>query len=157
MCFRSCATVAAAATWPDGVAPMSLMTYTDAFPWAEAVRAEMIAGHMPPWHAQEGAVRFKNAPTITAAEIDKILVWVSGGNPQGNPQNVPRTVALRRDWPAGKPDLVLQLPEAVLWRQTNPRSRRSSRSQPGPPSRSGSVQPTCCPARRRSCAMRPFR
>jgi len=98
----------------DGVAPMSLMTYADAFPWGEAVRAEMIAGHMPPWHAQEGAVRFRNAPTITAAEIDKILVWVSGGNPQGNPQNVPPTVALYRDWPIGKPDLVLPLSEAAL-------------------------------------------
>src|SRR6266513_2433508 len=59
----------------DGVAPMSLMTYKDAYPWAEAIRAEIIAGHMPPWHTHEGAVRFKNAPTVVAAELDKILVW----------------------------------------------------------------------------------
>jgi len=103
----------------DGVAPMSLMTYADAFPWGEAVRAEMIAGHMPPWHAQEGAVGFRNGPTITAAEIDKILVWVSGGNPQGNPQNVPPPVALYRDWPMGKPDLVLPLSEAALAADTS--------------------------------------
>jgi hypothetical protein len=99
---------------PDGVAPMSLMTYKDAYPWGESVRAEIIAGHMPPWHAREGALRFKNAPTITAAEIDKILVWVSGGYPQGNLQNVPPPVALHREWPGGRPDLVLQLPEATL-------------------------------------------
>jgi hypothetical protein len=99
---------------PDGVAPMSLMTYKDAYPWGESMRAEIIAGHMPPWHARDGAVRFKNAPTITAAEIDKILVWVSGGNPQGNLQNVPPPVALHHEWPIGKPDLVLQLPEATL-------------------------------------------
>ena len=103
----------------DGVAPMSLMTYADAFPWGEAVRAEMIAGHMPPWHAEDGLVRFKNAPAITAAEIDKILVWVSGGNPQGNPENVPPPVALHHDWPMGKPDLVLQLPEAALAADTS--------------------------------------
>jgi hypothetical protein len=132
----------------EGVAPMSLMTYAEAFPWAEAVRAEIIAGHMPPWHAQEGSVRFKNAPTITAAEIDKILVWVSGGNPQGNPQNNPAPVALRRDWPAGTPDLVLQLPEAALaadksevtqeftiaTRTTEPRWIRSADLLPGTPS-----------------------
>src|SRR5687767_15471593 len=46
----------------EGIAPMSLMTYMDAFPWGEAVRAEVIAGHMPPWHAEDGVVRFKNAP-----------------------------------------------------------------------------------------------
>ena len=34
-----------------GVAPMSLTTYDDAFPWAESIRAELIAGHMPPWNA----------------------------------------------------------------------------------------------------------
>ena len=107
----------------DGVAPMSLMTYADAYPWGEAVRAEMIAGHMPPWHAQDGLVRFRNAPAITAADIDKILVWVSGGNPQGNPQNIPPPVELRRDWPAGKPDLGLQLPEAVLGPDTSELTR----------------------------------
>ena len=34
-----------------GVAPMSLMTYEEAFPWAESIRAELIANHMPPWQA----------------------------------------------------------------------------------------------------------
>jgi len=99
---------------PGGVAPMSLMTYKDAYPWGESVRAEIIAGHMPPWHALDGAVRFKNAPTITAAEVDKILVWVSGGNPEGNPQNVPPPVAPHHEWPGGKPDLILQLPETTI-------------------------------------------
>jgi hypothetical protein len=104
----------------DGVAPMSLMTYTDAFPWGESLRVEMIAGHMPPWHAQEGVVRFKNAPTITAADIDKILTWASGGNPEGNPQNVPPPVSVRRDWPLGKPDLVLPLsPEVIVPAETS--------------------------------------
>jgi hypothetical protein len=99
---------------PDGVAPMSLMTYKDAYPWGESMRAEIIAGHMPPWHAREGAVRFKNAPAITAGEIDKILIWATGGNPEGDPQNAPPPVAPRHEWPMGKPDLVLQLPEATL-------------------------------------------
>src|ERR1043165_6173463 len=71
---------------PDGVAPMSLMTYKEAFPWAESLRAELIAGHMPPWNAQGGATRFKNAPTITATEIDKLLTWATGRTPEGDPQ-----------------------------------------------------------------------
>jgi hypothetical protein len=37
-----------------GVAPMSLMTYDDAFPWGESIRAELIAAHMPPWNADGG-------------------------------------------------------------------------------------------------------
>jgi hypothetical protein len=104
---------------PGGVAPMSLMTYQEAFPWGESVRAEVIAKHMPPWHAEEEAVRFKNQPTITPAEIDKILVWVSGSYPQGNLQNMPPRVALQNDWPMGKPDLVLPLNEITLDPDTN--------------------------------------
>ncbi|HVH28576.1 MAG TPA: hypothetical protein VM818_17550 [Vicinamibacterales bacterium] len=99
---------------PGGVAPMSLMTYGDAFPWGESIRAEIIAGHMPPWHAEPGPVRFRNAPTLTAAEMDRMLVWVSGGSPQGNPQNVPPPVLLHHDWPMGRPDLVLPLPEVTM-------------------------------------------
>src|SRR5262249_51847581 len=34
---------------PGGVAPMSLLTYDAARPWAESIRLELTAGHMPPW------------------------------------------------------------------------------------------------------------
>src|SRR5689334_13820456 len=33
-----------------GIAPMSLLTYDDARPWAESIREELIAERMPPWH-----------------------------------------------------------------------------------------------------------
>lgn len=98
---------------PDGVAPMSLMTYRDAFPWGESLRSEIMAGHMPPWHARDGVGSFKNAPTMTAAELDKILTWASGGVPQGNPQHMLPPVALQHDWPLGKPDLMLPLSPVV--------------------------------------------
>lgn len=108
---------------PGGVAPMSLMTYGDAFPWGESIRAEIIAGHMPPWHAEAGAIRFRNAPTLTAADMDKMLVWVSGGSPQGNAQNVPPPVALHHDWPMGRPDLVFPLPDATIPPETSEATR----------------------------------
>src|SRR5439155_10763220 len=83
-------------------------------------RAELIAGHMPPWSAQDGIGTFRNAPTITAPEINTILTWASGGNPEGNPLNAPPEIALERDWPLGLPDLVLQLPsEATLAADTS--------------------------------------
>jgi hypothetical protein len=108
----------------DGVAPMSLMTYKDAFPWGESLRVEMIAGHMPPWHAQDGVLRFKNAPAVTAAEIDKILTWATGGNPEGDLQKVPASVTVQRDWPLGQPDLVLAIsPEVTLAADTSETTR----------------------------------
>jgi hypothetical protein len=93
-----------------GVAPMSLMTYELAFPWAESIRAELIASHMPPWNADEGVGAFKHARRLTPKEIDVILTWATGGNPKGQlDQKVP-DVPLRNDWTIGKPDLALPLP-----------------------------------------------
>jgi hypothetical protein len=93
-----------------GVAPMSLMTYEEAFPWAESIRAELIASHMPPWNAQAGFGQFKHAQLLTAKEVDVVLTWATGGNPRGRlDQQLPK-VTLKNDWPLGAPDAKLALP-----------------------------------------------
>jgi hypothetical protein len=93
-----------------GVAPMSLTTYKDAFPWAESIRAELIAGHMPPWNADEGFGDLKHARTLSAKELDVFLTWATGGNPQGNLDQTLPAVTLKNDWAMGAPDLALKLP-----------------------------------------------
>jgi hypothetical protein len=35
----------------NDIAPMSLMTYKDARPWARAIREAVVQRKMPPWHA----------------------------------------------------------------------------------------------------------
>jgi mono/diheme cytochrome c family protein len=97
---------------PGGVAPMSLMTYDDAFPWAESIRAELVAAHMPPWNADEGYGELKRAHTLTPKELDVILTWATGGNPRGSLDQVLPKVELKNEWKLGAPDLVLKLPEA---------------------------------------------
>jgi hypothetical protein len=94
-----------------GVAPMSLMTYEEAFPWAESIRAELIASHMPPWNAEDGFGAFKHAMRLTPKELDVVLTWATGGNPRGQlDQQVPK-VALKNDWIIGLPDVKIVLPE----------------------------------------------
>ena len=95
---------------PGGVAPMSLMTYDDAFPWAESIRAELVAAHMPPWNAEEGYGELKRAHTLTPKELDVILTWATGGNPRGSLDQTLPAVTLNNDWKLGAPDLPLTLP-----------------------------------------------
>ena len=95
-----------------GVAPMSLMTYEEAFPWAESIRAELIASHMPPWHADEAFGELKQAHTLSPQELDVILTWASGGNPRGALDQKLPPVALKNDWTMGAPDLTLPLPSS---------------------------------------------
>lgn len=53
---------------PDGVAPMSLVTYEDVRPWARAIKQRTglgpKAGVMPPWYVEKniGIQRYKNDP-----------------------------------------------------------------------------------------------
>ena len=35
---------------PDSMAPMSLLTYAEARPWARAIKARVAAREMPPWY-----------------------------------------------------------------------------------------------------------
>ncbi len=97
-----------------GVAPMSLMTYEEAFPWAESIRAELIASHMPPWNAQDGFGQFKHAQLLTAKELDVVLTWATGGNPRGRlDQQLPK-VELKNAWTLGTPDAALPLPQVAV-------------------------------------------
>jgi mono/diheme cytochrome c family protein len=97
----------------NGVAPMSLTTYKDAYPWAESIRAELVAGHMPPWNADEGYGDLKHARTLTARELDVVLTWATGGNPQGDVEQQLPMVALKNEWAMGTPDLALQMPADI--------------------------------------------
>ena len=89
---------------------MSLMTYDDAFPWAESIRAELVAAHMPPWNADEGYGEIKRAHTLTPKELDVILTWATGGNPRGSLDQKLPEVELKNEWKLGAPDLALKLP-----------------------------------------------
>src|SRR5438270_523305 len=93
-----------------GVAPMSLMTYDEAFPWAESIRAELVAAHMPPWFAEGGFGEFKQAHTLSPRELDVILTWATGGNPRGQIGQTLPAVSLQNEWAMGKPDLALPIP-----------------------------------------------
>jgi hypothetical protein len=95
---------------PGGIAPMSLMTYDDAFPWAESIRAELVAAHMPPWNADEGYGEIKRAHTLSPKELDVILTWATGGNPRGSLDQKLPEITLQNAWKMGAPDLALKLP-----------------------------------------------
>ena len=95
-----------------GAAPMSLLTYQDAVPWAVAIRDELMAAHMPPWDAEDGFGQLKNAHTLSASELDAILVWANGGTPQGDRTKKLPAPALEHTWALGPPDVALQMPSA---------------------------------------------
>ena len=96
---------------PGTSAPMSLLTYEDARPWAAPIKAKVAAREMPPWHAVRnvGIQKFKNDPSLSDDEIATIVAWVDAGAPRGDPADLPppRHFADEGVWHIGKPDLVV--------------------------------------------------
>ena len=69
---------------PDQVAPMSLLSYKDARPWARAIKAKVEAREMPPWFADPRFGKFSNDSSLSDDEIATVVAWVDAGAPEGD-------------------------------------------------------------------------
>src|SRR5258706_1028753 len=69
---------------PGEVAPMSLMTFADARPWARAMKARVLAREMPPWYADPQVGDFRNKPAIAQADVEMLAAWADAGAPEGD-------------------------------------------------------------------------
>jgi hypothetical protein len=97
------------------MAPMSLVTYEEARPWAKSIAARISSHQMPPWHIDRtvGIQKFKNDHSLSDAQIETIQRWVEAGAPKGDVNDMPAP----RQWPDeskwqlaakfGQPDLVI--------------------------------------------------
>ncbi|HEY7171280.1 MAG TPA: hypothetical protein VH417_10570 [Vicinamibacterales bacterium] len=97
---------------PGEIAPMSLLTYKDARPFARPIAAQVSRGTMPPWHAEPGHGEFLNDRRLTPQEKDTILQWVAAGAPEGAQADLPPQPVYPDGWQIGQPDAVFALPEA---------------------------------------------
>jgi Copper type II ascorbate-dependent monooxygenase, C-terminal domain len=92
-------------------APMPLVTFQDARPWAKAIRAAVVGGKMPPWHADPRYGKFSNDLSLTPAEKETLIAWVDGGAREGNPADAPKARVFTDGWRIPKPDVVFEMPE----------------------------------------------
>jgi hypothetical protein len=108
---------------PNSIAPMSLMTYQEARPWARSMRERVSSRQMPPWHIDKsvGIQSFKNDMSLSDEQIDTIVRWVDGGAPQGDPKDLPpaKPPVTTNEWQGvmngyGPPDLVIKSSEYLM-------------------------------------------
>ncbi len=83
---------------PAGIAPMSLLTYREARPWARSIRDRVERRLMPPWHLDTtvGIQDYKNDISLTPGEIDTVVRWVDAGAPEGDPADLPEPLEFPR-------------------------------------------------------------
>jgi len=107
---------------PGSMAPMSLITYQEARPWAKSIRERVVTRQMPPWHIDQhvGVQKFKNDMSLSETQIATIVRWVDSGAPMGDPRDMPAA----RQWPSGnewqaskvlgQPDVVIEAPSYTM-------------------------------------------
>jgi hypothetical protein len=109
---------------PGAIAPMSLLTYQDARPWARSIKAKVGAREMPPWHIDRnvGITEFKDDPSLTDAEIATIARWVDAGAPQGDPADMPppKQFTDLDQWYIGKPDIIVTMDKPYVLGSAGP-------------------------------------
>ena len=89
------------------IAPMSLVTYEEARPYARSIRRMVVERRMPPWFADPHFGTFSNDAALSDREVEVMTRWVDGGAPQGDPADLPVLPQYADGWRIGTPDLVL--------------------------------------------------
>jgi hypothetical protein len=97
---------------PGDIAPMPLLTYEQARPWAKSIREKVSLGQMPPWHATQARGTFSNDRRLTDADKDTLVRWAVAGAPQGDPKDLPPAPKFTEGWEIGTPDAVFSIPKA---------------------------------------------
>src|SRR3954454_1814006 len=97
---------------PGEVAPMSLLSYQDARPWAKAIKTKTSNREMPPWGANpQLSLPMRNDVSLSDKEIQTLAAWADAGAPRGNDADMPPAPAFAEGWSYGKePDVVLEMP-----------------------------------------------
>ena len=109
---------------PGQMAPMSLVTFRDARPWARAMKGKVESRQMPPWFADPSHGEFANDRSLSTRDIETIAKWADSGALEGDPKDAPPPV----EWPADgwqiKPDIIVRGPEFRVPAHTPERRRR---------------------------------
>ncbi len=95
---------------PGEVAPMSLMTYTDARPWAKAIKTAVVPGRCRRG-SRTPVGHFKNDRTLSRdADSTVLTAWVGCRRAGRRCQGQARAADVQRGWNI-KPDIIVEMPK----------------------------------------------
>ena len=94
-----------------GPAPVNLMRYLDALPWANSIARQVLQRQMPPWLPDDGTGEFAHARTLDDRDTDMLVDWAIGLAPEGPaPDEEPEIPRVGTDLPPSR----LMLAEPVV-------------------------------------------
>lgn len=105
----------------DDIAPMSLLNYKEARPWARSIKEKVLNREMPPWSPDPAYGEFSNDHRLSQKDVDTIVAWVDQGAKEGSAKDLPKMPDfVTGGWEIGKPDVVLQMAEEHVVKPDDP-------------------------------------
>lgn len=95
---------------PDGIAPFSLMDYSEVTNQAVGIYDAIAQDRMPPWPPNDNYKPFSHSRALEASEKTAILDWLGNGMPEGDPANTPAPPVFNNEAVLGQGDLEVQIP-----------------------------------------------
>jgi hypothetical protein len=97
---------------PGEAAPFPLLTYQNVAKKASSIADVTSSHYMPPWKAEKASYPYRDERHLTDKEIELIQAWIKAGKPEGEGIQKPEPPQFASEWRLGKPDLILEMPEA---------------------------------------------
>ena len=100
---------------PGGIGPMPLNSYEQIKRSAPMIQEVILTHRMPPYLADETIGQFKDDDRLTPTQMKTLVHWIDAGAPRGaNEDPLVKIKFQAPDWPLGKPDVVLTVPDVVV-------------------------------------------
>jgi len=100
---------------PGGIGPMPLNNYEQIKGFSPMIREVIRTHRMPPYLADETVGAFQDDDRLTPDQMKTLVHWIDAGAPRGAGEDSLQKVKFQApDWPLGKPDVVLNVPEVKI-------------------------------------------
>ncbi|MFM7731129.1 MAG: hypothetical protein ACKO6L_08830, partial [Flavobacteriales bacterium] len=92
-----------------GIAPNSLITYSEAALEASSIESAILSGEMPPWPANPEYTHFVGENVLSAEDEQAILNWIANGTPEGT-GSAPAVPSFNDGYVISTPDEIVNVP-----------------------------------------------
>ena len=99
----------AACHHPEGIGPMSLLSYEDVVRIADQISEEVGARRMPPWLPAANNPHFQGDRRLSDRDLRLLQRWIAAGTPRGDETREPAPPTRAAGWVLGEPDLILAM------------------------------------------------
>ncbi|MBL8555257.1 MAG: redoxin domain-containing protein [Phenylobacterium sp.] len=100
---------------PGGIGPMALNSYEQVKGFSPMIREVIRTHRMPPYLADPTVGAFQDDDRLSGDQMKTLVHWVEAGAPRGKGEDPLAKVKFQApDWPLGKPDVIVEIPEARI-------------------------------------------